>query len=402
MKGKLLALALAVCACAPRATTAPDAGGPLMASPAEVGLEPAVLARVDSIITSALADRAAPGAAVAIGRHGKLIKLQGYGRLDYRPGYGAATESSIYDLASLTKVVGTTSAAMMLVDEGRLELDAPLARYLPEWQHHADKQHITIRNLLQHNAGFEAFAPLYRTYTGRKQYFEAIALLPLAYPTGEKTIYSDFSVILLALAIERVTGTPIDEFLHTRLFEPLGMSDTGYNPAEQLRDRVAPTEVDTIFRMQHVHGVVHDENAFALGGVAGHAGLFSSARDLARFAQMLLNGGEYGGRRFINANTIAQFTRRQSESSSRALGWDTPSANSSAGDYFSTTSFGHTGFTGTSIWMDPEQDVFVILLTNRVNPTRANQKVGPLRRALADAVQQAIIDTPNARRDWTQ
>jgi CubicO group peptidase (beta-lactamase class C family) len=151
-----------------------------------------------------------------------------------------------------------------------------------------------------------------------------------------------------------------------------------------------------------VHGVVHDENAFALGGVAGHAGMFSSARDLARFAQMLLNGGEYGGRRFINANTIAQFTRRQSESSSRALGWDTPSANSSAGDYFSTTSFGHTGFTGTSIWMDPEQDVFVILLTNRVNPTRANQKVGPLRRALADAVQQAIIDTPNARRDWTQ
>jgi CubicO group peptidase (beta-lactamase class C family) len=372
-----------------------------MSSPAEVGMEPAVLARVDSLITSAIADRATPGAAVAIGRHGKLIKLQGYGRLDYRPGYGAVTEASIYDLASLTKVVGTTSAAMMLVDEGRLDLDAPLSRYLPEWQHYADKQQIKIRNLLQHNAGFKAFAPFYRSYAGRKQYFEAIALLPLDYPTGEKTIYSDFSVILLALAIERVTGMPIDEFLHTRLFGPLGMNDTGYNPAEKLHERVAPTEVDTVFRKVHVHGVVHDENAFALGGVAGHAGLFSSARDLARFAQMLLSGGEYAGRRFINANTIAQFTQRQSESSSRALGWDTPSANSSAGDYFSPTSFGHTGFTGTSMWLDPEKDLFVILLTNRVNPTRDNQKVGPLRRAFADAVQQAIIDTPSARREWT-
>lgn len=401
MKGKLLVLALGVCACAPRATTLPEPSSSMLASPAAVGMEPAVLARVDSIITSALADRAAPGAAVAIGRHGKLIKLQGYGRLDYRPGFAAVTESSIYDLASLTKVVGTTTAAMLLVDEGRLDLDAPLARYLPEWQHHLDKQQIKIRNLLQHNAGFVPFAPLYRTYAGRQPYFEAIALLPLEYPTGEKTVYSDFSVILLGLAIERVTGVPLDAFLHTRVFEPLGMSDTGYNPAEQLHARVAPTEVDTVFRKQHVHGVVHDENAFALGGVAGHAGLFSSARDLAKFAQMLLNGGEYAGRRFIKAHTIAQFTQRQSEGSSRALGWDTPSANSSAGDYFSSTSFGHTGFTGTSIWLDPEKDLFVILLTNRVNPTRDNQKVGPLRRALADAVQLAVTDTPTPKRDWT-
>jgi CubicO group peptidase (beta-lactamase class C family) len=164
--------------------------------------------------------------------------------------------------------------------------------------------------------------------------------------------------------------------------------------------RIAPTEVDTLFRKQHMHGRVHDENAFAFGGVAGHAGLFSSARDLARFAQMLLNGGYFGGRRVLSPEIIEQFTRRQSAASSRALGWDTPAEHSSAGDYFSERAFGHTGFTGTSMWLDPERDVFVILLTNRVNPTRENQRHVPLRRALSDAVNQAITDMPLVKRQW--
>jgi CubicO group peptidase (beta-lactamase class C family) len=194
------------------------------------------------------------------------------------------------------------------------------------------------------------------------------------------------------------------------------MRETLYNPLAQavalvgsvqsgdesspLFSRIAPTEIDTLFRRQHMHGRVHDENAFAIGGVAGHAGLFSSARDLARFAQMLLNGGYFNGRRFISPETISMFTRRQSDRSSRALGWDTPAQNSSAGDYFSESAFGHTGFTGTSMWMDPEREVFIVLLTNRVNPTRENQKHVPLRRAISDAVNLSIKDMPVVKRDW--
>lgn len=362
------------------------------AAPSDVGMDDGILARVDSIMHAAIADRASPGAAVAIGRRGRIIKLQGYGNLDYRPGFPAVTDSTIYDLASLTKVIGTTTAAMILHDEGRIELDAPLSRYLPELLRHPDKRDITVRNALLHNAGFRAFAPLYRTAKGREQYLEGIGALPLEYATGARTTYSDFGFILTGLALERVAGQPLDVFLTERVFKPLGMNDTYYNPPLTLIERIAPTEIDTAFRKIHVHGRVHDENAFTIGGVSGHAGLFSSARDLAKYAQMMLNGGYYNGIRFISPRTIAQFTKRQSEGSSRALGWDTPSSNSSAGALFPASSFGHTGFTGTSIWMDPENDVFVILLTNRVNPTRENQKHVPLRRALADAVQTAITD----------
>jgi CubicO group peptidase (beta-lactamase class C family) len=173
-----------------------------------------------------------------------------------------------------------------------------------------------------------------------------------------------------------------------------------HSDSVSLFPRIAPTEVDTLFRRQHMHGRVHDENAFAIGGVSGHAGLFSSARDLARFAQMMLNGGVLDGKRILSAQTIAMFTRRQGEASSRALGWDTPARNSSAGDYFTPSAFGHTGFTGTSMWMDPERDVFIVLLTNRVNPTRENQKHVPLRRAISDAVNLSITDRPAVKRVW--
>ena len=369
------------------------------ARPEEAGLSPDVLSRVDSIISAALADSAAPGAALAMAHHGKLVKLQGYGRLDYRPGYAEATDSTLYDMASLTKVIATTTAAMILYDEGKLDIDAPVARYLPEFLDHPDKAGITVRNLLLHSAGYRAFAPLYRTAKGREQYLKGILDLPLEYATGTRSIYSDFSMITLALAMERVSGQPLDQFLQERVFGPMGMRDTQFNPPASLLARIAPTEVDTIFRMQHVHGVVHDENAFAIGGVSGHAGLFSSARDLVKFAQMLLNGGYYDGRRYVEQRTIEYFTQRQGETS-RALGWDTPGPRSSAGDYFSANSFGHTGFTGTSIWVDKDKELSVILLTNRVNPSRDNQKVTPLRRALADAVQQAVTDAPVAKRAW--
>jgi beta-N-acetylhexosaminidase len=388
------------------------------ATPSEVGMDSLQLLRVDSIILAGILKGASPGATIAIGRHGRLVRLRGYGDIDRRRGFAPATESTIYDLASITKVVATTTAFMMLVDQGLLSLDDPVRKHIPEWRGSAAKESVTLRNLLLHNAGLVAYAPLWRELRGRDQYRRRIASMSLEYPPGTRTVYSDFGVILLALIIEQVSGQPLDVLLHDRLFSPLDMRETGFNPlqwpyatmdidsdADQARAqdpliaRIAPTEIDTVYRMRHIRGQVHDENAFALGGVAGHAGLFSSARDLAVFAQMMLNGGFYGGRRFIDPATIALFTGQHGPESSRALGWDTPAAGSSAGNYFSASSYGHTGFTGPSIWIDPERDVFVVLLLNRVNPTRDNQRHLALRREVADAVQRAIRDMPVPPRD---
>ncbi len=383
----------------------------LTADPADVGLDPTAMQRIDRLVESAILGGAAPGAAVAIGRHGRIVKLRGYGRLDWRDGFRTVTDETIYDLASLTKVVATTTAAMMLVDDGALDLDAPIARYLPEWSDRPERRSVTVRNLLLHDSGLPAWAPLHPESAGRAAYRARIAGLRLQSTPGERTAYSDLGFMLLAMIVEEVSGQPLDEFLEQRLFEPLGMSDTGYNPLGwdvrtgaaddeiTLLGRIAPTERTGTTRDGFIHGIVHDENARGLGGVAGHAGLFSTARDLAAFVEMLLNGGFYGGHRVLDPATVEQFTRRFGAQSTRGLGWDTPGESTSAGDYFSFDSFGHTGFTGTSIWADRERDVFVILLTNRVNPSRDNQKHAALRRQLADAVQRAIIDQPVARRD---
>jgi beta-N-acetylhexosaminidase len=369
-----------------------------LAEPADVGLDAAGLARVDSLLAAAVADGAAPGAALAIGRHGRLVRLQGYGRLDPRPGFAAAADSTIWDLASLTKVVATTTAAMLMVEDEKLELDAPVARYMPAFRGEG-KHAVTVRQLLAHTSGLPSFAPLWRDAQGRDEVLRRILETPLAHEPGSRVLYSDFGMILLARIVEQVAGVPLDELLQERVFGPLGMRETGFNPlawtaegGHPLLARIAPTEVDTLYRHAHVHGVVHDENAHASGGVSGHAGLFSSARDLAIFAQLLLNGGSYAGVRVLQPETIERFTARQPAAGSRALGWDTPTPTSSAGQFFSARAFGHTGFTGTSLWIDPEQDLFVVLLTNRVNPTRANQRHVPLRRAVHDAVQQAIVE----------
>jgi beta-N-acetylhexosaminidase len=402
----------------PRATTVrtvelrPVRYGLDFAAPDEVGMDAAALAAVDSIILAGILAGAAPGAAVAVGRHGRLVKLRGYGTLDRHRSFGPVTDSTIYDLASVTKVMATTMALMMLIDDGLLSLDDPVARHLPEWRGSSARESVTLRNLLLHNSGLPAYAPFWTELTGREQYRRRITAMSLQYEPGTRTVYSDLGVILLGLIIEQVSGQTLDEIVRTRLFAPLGLRDTGFNPRhwpyamlevdesagfvraapEPAITRIAPTENDTIFRHRHVHGLVHDENAYALGGVAGHAGLFSSARDMAVFAQLMLNRGFYGARRYVDPATIDLFTRRQDASSSRALGWDTPEGASSAGSYFSASSFGHTGFTGPSIWIDPERDVFVVLLMNRVNPSRDNQRHVGMRRDVADAVQLAIRD----------
>jgi len=381
------------------------------ADPAAVGMSRDLPARLDSIVSVAMAEGAAPGVALAVGRWGRLVHLRGYGRIDVAPDAPAVTDSTMFDMASLTKVVATTTAAMILEDEGQLNLDAPVRSYLPELTDSA-KARITVRMILTHSGGFEAFSALWREHRGRADYLAQINARPLAYNPGDSVIYSDWDFVLAGLIIERITGMPLDQFVATRVWQPLHMRDTGFNPLSSgtmpsdsdctaafrpdhpLLARIAVTEMDTAYRHAKIHGIVHDENACAIGGVAGHAGLFSSARDAAVFSQMLLNGGEYGGVRLIQATTVARWTARQSNHSSRALGWDTPSEHSSAGRYFSPRSFGHTGFTGTSIWMDPERGVFVVLLTNRVNPTRANLRHEALRRDIGEAVQGAILDAP--------
>jgi CubicO group peptidase (beta-lactamase class C family) len=366
------------------------------AKPSAVGMSKALIPRLDSVMKAAIADHATPGATIAVARRGKLLLLKGYGHTDWATGAPAATDSTMYDMASLTKVVATTTAAMILEEEGKLNIENTVASYLPEYDV-PDKRAITVRMLLTHASGIRSNHPLWKEAKGREQYFAGMVTFPLVREPGSAVEYTDWNMVLMQFIIERITGQTLDQFVQARVFAPLGMRDTQYNPAESLKPRIAPTETED-FRGGQVWGVVHDETAWVLGGVSGNAGLFSSARDLAVFVQMLLNGGSYGGTQFIKPSTVARWTARQRPDASRALGWDTPSPQSSAGRFFSLRSFGHTGFTGTSIWADPEKELLVVLLTNRVNPTRDNQKVGPLRRAVADVVQQAVVDSPV--RDW--
>lgn len=359
---------------------------------AAAGINPALPAQLDSIMTAAIADHASPGITVAIGHHGRIVYTHGWGHTDWAAGAPAANDSTIYDMASLTKVIATTTISMMMEEENKLDLDRTVVSYLPEFNA-PDKAPITIRMLLLHTSGMRQNQFLYRDIKGRDAYLQAINAKPVVTAPGTVYTYSDWNMIVLQLVLERITGKTLDALAAERIFGPLGMHDTMFNPPESLKPRIAPTEIQE-FRGGQLWGVVHDENAWALGGVAGHAGLFSSARDLAVFTQMLLNGGEYGGVRILRPETIARWTARQTKDESRALGWDTPSSPSSAGRYFSMRSFGHTGYTGTSIWADPEKQLFVVLLTNRVDPSRDNPKVGPLRRVVADAVQRAVLDAP--------
>jgi CubicO group peptidase (beta-lactamase class C family) len=383
---------------APSATRITAVDSLVVASPAAVGFDAALPARLDSVVRVGLDQGAAPGAALAVGRYGRLVYLKGLGTTDYAAGAPAVDAATMYDLASLTKVVATTTAAMILEEEGKLDISRTVQSYLPEFSA-PDKGAITVRMLLTHRGGLEAFAPLWKDTRGRADYLTKINARPLTSTPGTKVVYSDWDFILMQDIVERITGTTLDAFVGAHVFGPLGMTSTRFVPDTTdaaLMRRIPPTERDSL--RGQIHGTVHDPNAWALGGVSGHAGLFSSARDLAVFAQMLQNGGSYKGTRILTAATIARWTAPQDPHSSRALGWDTPSDVSSAGRYFSPRSFGHTGFTGTSIWIDPERGVFVILLMNRVNPRGLATRHTQLRRDVADAVQSAIHDAPLI--DW--
>jgi CubicO group peptidase (beta-lactamase class C family) len=364
-------------------------------APAETaGFSPAGLAALDALLDRYVERGAFPGGVIAVGRRDRLVHLHPFGRLSYDEGAPPVAADTIYDLASLTKVVPTTAMAMILFDEGRLDLDRPVQAYLTGFTG-AGKEEVTVRHLLTHSSGIEGHLPLYLEIRGKEAYVERIQRMDLVYEPGTKSVYSDFGIVLLGAILERIAGEPLDAFVRRRVFEPLGMDGTAFRPGPELLPRIAPTEDDP-WRGRVVRGEVHDENAAAMGGVAPHAGLFGTAGDLARFARMILQGGDFEGRRIVSEATVDLFTRRAGvPSSDRALGWDTRAAEgSSAGELFSPGSFGHLGFTGTSLWIDPERELFVVLLTNRVHPTRENTLIREARPAVHDAVIRALLDTP--------
>jgi CubicO group peptidase (beta-lactamase class C family) len=386
-----LAIAL-FAACAARQTPSSQLPGPTtthaLGLVAEASLTSALRDSLVAVLTRAYADSAFPGAYAVVGTHAGILAEDSVGHLDWGPS-PVPDEHSLWDLASLTKVTGMTTAIMQLYEQGKIDLDAPLQRYIPEWQG-PHKELVTIRELITHTSGLPADEPYDRMTHDPDSIAKLMFATPLDTLPGVRMVYSDIGAYMLGRLVERISGEPLDQYLARNVFGPLRMTETMYRPPAALKPRIAPTEIDPI-RGGKVWGMVHDERAYYLGGVSAHAGLFSSAHDMARFARMYLNGGELDGVRIVQPATIRLFTTRQVQD--RALGWQKPDGHNSAGHLMSEQAFGHTGFTGTSIWIDPARDVFVILLSNRVNPTRNNNKIGRVRVALADAVMSTIART---------
>ncbi len=352
------------------------------------GLAPGAFDETRKLLSSYINERTFPGGVLFVGYRSELVLEAVAGKLDYSPSAAPVNSDTIYDLASLSKVIATTSAAMMLVDAGRLLLDARVQDYLPEFQG-PDKEKVRVADLLQHSSGLPAWLPIYKDTQGYDEFMKRVYATPLEYIPGTRTLYSDLGMILLGEIVSRAWGHPFEQLLSERLFGPLGMRSTYYKPAKSLLTRIAPTEYDA-WRQRVVHGEVHDENAYAMGGVAGHAGLFSTAHDLAVFAQMMLNRGMYDFHRYFRPETVDLFTEGNPKSGREALGWQKLSPTGWTGKVFSASAYGHTGFTGTSIWIDPERQLFIILLTNSVHPTRKSSRIGEARQVLTESVLRAL------------
>jgi CubicO group peptidase (beta-lactamase class C family) len=342
---------------------------------------------VRQVLDRARADSAFPGAIAVVGTRTRVLAQYAVGHLDWASS-PVPNEHTLWDLASLTKVIGLTSGIMQLVAQGKVDVDEPVQRYLPNWTG-PNKEKVTIRHLLTHTSGLPAFKAYDEITHNPDSLAKLMFTTQLDTLPGVRMVYSDIGAYTLGRVLEKVTGQTLDAYLHSHVFEPAQMHETMYKPPASLLSRIAPTEIDPR-RGGLVHGKVHDERAYYLGGVSAHAGLFSTAHDLTRFAQMYLSHGLSGGKTVLPRKEIGVFTTRQVQD--RALGWQKPDGNNSAGHLMSANAFGHTGFTGTSIWIDPDRDVFIILLTNRVNPTRANTKIGKVRVRLADAVMGSVLD----------
>lgn len=351
------------------------------------------------ILEDAIDAKAFPGAAFGIVADGAILALDAVGRFIYDSASPQVSAVTIYDLASVTKVLATTSMAMLLYDRCCLPLDAPVARWLPGLLNHeaagGPRGRITVRMLLCHSSGLPAYARLFESAHDAEALFAACLRLPLETPPGECYAYSDPGFILLGKLLEKIAGESIDSFCNREVFGPLQMRSTRYRPPEGWRGSIPPTEQDRSFRGRTIQGEVQDENCSVLGGVSGHAGLFSNALDPLRYAASLLRHGIAGLPdipEIFSPTTVQLFTTRQQipPGSSRALGWDTPSNPSSSGHLFSPHSAGHLGYAGTSLWIDFDADVAVVLLTNRTWPDRSNKRIQQIRPQFHDALREAL------------
>lgn len=377
-----------------------------------------------SVLQEAIAQQAFPAASVAVTHKQKLVALKSFGSFVYKDraeggGFDDLSPSTLFDLASLTKVVATTTMAALLYERGLLELDAPVAGTLPEFRANSDprRSEITFRMLLGHSSGLPAYVKLFLTAHSREELLKGVFATPLAVDPGTRAEYSDIGFILLGIALERIAEESLEAFCRREVFGPLGMANTTFNPPPAARPKIPPTADErehqtcgadaparespavppspsaspiprSTFRNRIIQGEVQDENAFVLGGVAGHAGLFSNAEDLARFAHAMLQGGGL----LLRAETVALFTRRESQppGTSRALGWDTPSNPSQSGKHFGPHSYGHLGYTGTSLWIDPDRELSITVLTNRTWPNCSNPAIKQIRPKFHDAIIEAI------------
>jgi CubicO group peptidase (beta-lactamase class C family) len=354
-------------------------------------------ARSFQVLRDAIDQHAFPGAAISVTWRGEIVALSGTGRFTYEPDSSAVQRETVYDLASVTKVVATTPMAMILYDRGLLDIEAPVMSLVPEFGgNHSDdprRAAVTVRMLLAHASGLPAYVRLFEKHRTRDEMLRAAFATRLESDPGTRAEYSDIGFIVLGELLSRVAGEAIDTFCQREVFGPLGMSHTGFLPPADWKPLIPPTVDDRETRGRIVQGEVHDENAWAMGGVAGHAGVFGNCDDLARFAQCMLDRGMLSGSKpLLRDETIKLFTQRQTSpaGTSRALGWDTPSSPSQSGKYFSPHSFGHLGYTGTSLWIDPERDLAIALLTNRTWPDRSSQAIKQVRPQFHDAVVEAL------------
>jgi CubicO group peptidase (beta-lactamase class C family) len=355
-------------------------------------------APVYSLLEKAIEDHVFPGCSFGVLSRGNLVALDAVGRQTYDPASPAIHPETVYDLASLTKVVATTSMAMLLHQRNQLNLDQPLVEILPEFQSGeggaSNRAAVTLRHLLAHNSGLAAYARLFETHSTPQGLFDACLHMPLEVAPGTRAEYSDIGFILLGRALEIVAReSSLDEFCRTNVFDPLSMTSLCFKPTPEMRADIPPTEDDTLFRRRIIQGEVQDENCSVLGGVSGHAGLFGNALDLLRFSQSILDAYADEPHTLFAPETVRLFANRTGEppDSSRALGWDTPSASSSAGSMFSTKTIGHLGYAGTSLWIDLRAQCAIVLLTNRTWPSRDNQAIRQLRPVFHNSVRQLLL-----------
>ena len=365
-------------------------------APGAGAFPPRHFSEVDAAVERGIRRGIYPGAVVVIGRRDQVLYARGYGHLTWAAGSGAPKpDSTLWDLASLTKVVGTASATMRLVDRGQLQLSAPVSRYLPRFRG-GGKEQVTIRMLLDHTSGMRSYLPFFRGAHSRAQALDQLYAVPLQHRPGAVEQYSDLNAILLGMVLEKVTGVSLDELVRREVLGPLDMSSTLFRPPQSLWGRVAPS---ALWRGHPIRGQVNDPNAAFFGGVSGHAGLFSTGADLATFARTWLRGGiGPDGHRWVSALTLRRFITPPNDlSGTRLLGWDSPDTTATPslfGRDAVPSTFGHTGWTGTELWVDPAHDLFLVFLTNRSYDPRVSGSIQALREVRADVSDAALRLVP--------